>query len=777
MREKINFDKDWRFHCGDIDVHQHKDKGPIYKQAKTERKLAGPASVLYKGGADSFIAENIQCTDLWESVDLPHDYIITQQPNRDNNNALGYFEYHNAWYRKSFRMDEIDRNKRITLLFDGVATNATVYLNGCLMAHNFCGYNSFEVDISDVVKFGDEENILAVYVQYGDHEGWWYAGGGIYRHVWLCKTDTVAVDLWGVYVAPKKQDNDNWSVKIETTVVNDRYEDVSVKLVTDIRDKDGNITATATGSVDIPYREKGTAVYYATVDNPRLWDIDDPYLYDVVTKVQIDGIECDVYSTRTGFRTFRLDPDEGMFLNDRYVKIKGVCAHQDCGLTGKAVADNVHRYKMELIKEMGANGYRCSHYPQTEAIMDGADELGFIVMAETRWFESTKEGKEQLEMLIKRDRNRPSVFFWSVGNEEPHHATDEGRRICKNLISTIRKLDDTRCIMSAVDAPANATVYDELEAIGINYNLDKFDILHEKYPKKPIFSSECCATGTTRGWYDADFSEKAYISAYDKDATKWFLGREKTWKFICERKWALGSYQWIAFEHRGETVWPRLCSQSGAIDLYLQKKDAFYQNQSHWIEGRPVVHLMPHWNFEGREGELIRVVAYTNCEELELYLNGESLGVQKIEKYGHGEWMVEYVPGVISVEARIGGRTVATDTRETTGSPVALKLKLDNKAPRANGEDVAIITCYCVDEQDREVPDASPYVSFNTNGFGRIVGTGSDISDHNPVNMPERKMRAGRITVALKVGTTPGELKLYANAENLRSGVMTVSLV
>ena len=775
MREKILFDDNWIFHRGDIDMPVPRDKGPIYKQSKTEHMIWGPASRLYGGSPDNFEVTAGMATDYWENVTLPHDYVILQTPSRDENNALGYFKYENAWYRKSFKLSEDDKSKRLTLLFDGVATHATVYLNGCVLKHNFCGYNSFEVEISDYVKFGDEENVLAVYVETGDHEGWWYEGGGIYRHVWLCKTDLVACDLWGVYAAPTKLSDTEWRVRFETTIVNDRYEDVTADAVSVIYDSDGGELGRAAGAVEIRYREKGTAVYETVVKNPKLWDLDLPNLYTVETTISVGGKECDRSVTRIGFRSFKLDPNKGFFLNGRHVKIKGVCSHQDFGLTGKAVPDNIHRYKVELIKEMGANGYRTSHYPHPEAVMDALDELGFIVMDETRWFSSSDEGKEQLEMLVKRDRNRPSVFFWSVGNEEPHHITEEGRRICKNLMAAVRKLDDTRCVMTAVsDDPDKATVYDELDAVGINYNLNLYDKIHEKYPDKPIFSSECCATGTTRGWYGDDSAERAYMSAYDKDTTNWFLGRERTWKFICEREWVLGEYQWIAFEHRGETVWPRLCSQSGAIDLFLQKKDAFYQNQSHWIEDRPILHLLPHWNFRGREGEPIRVVAYTNCEEAELYLNGASLGLQKIERYGHAEWMVPYAPGEIKVEGRDGGKTVLTETRVTAGRAEKLNLKLENKISVANGRDIAVISCYCTDADGNEVPDAAPYVSFSTNKLGCVVGTGSDIADHNPVYLRDRKMRAGRITVAVRVGTTAGELKVYADADGLCGAVLNI---
>lgn len=380
-------------------------------------------------------------------------------------------------------------------------------------------------------------------------------------------------------------------------------------------------------------------------------------------------------------------------------------------------------------------------------------------------------------MLVKRDRNRPSVVFWSVGNEEPHHLTEEGRRICKNLISYIRKLDNTRYVMSAVSHdPDIATVYDELDAIGVNYNLNKYEYIHQKYPEKGIFASECCATGTTRGWYNEDCREKGFLSAYDKDTNNWFLGRENTWKFIAEREWILGEYQWIAFEHRGEAEWPRLCSQSGAIDLYLRKKDAFYQNQSHWIEDRPLVHLLPHWNFRGREGEIIRVSAYTNCEELELYLNGKSLGRKSIESFGHGEWEVVYEPGVLSVEGFNGGKLVCRDEQITSGKAEKTELRLENRISEANGTDIAVITCFCTDAEGRIVPNASPFVEFSTNSLGTIVGTGSDISDHIPPYIPSRKMRMGAITVAVRVGKNAGDLKVYASADNLAETVLTIPL-
>ncbi len=779
MRETINFDGDWLFHKGEISTALPAQKGPVYTSAKTERAHIGPASRHYGAPVtDQFGDDCLMCPDTWEAVTLPHDYVIHGTPTEGENPALGFFPCENAWYRKYFTLPQSDEGRRITLLFEGVATHATVYLNGSLLARNPSGYTTFEVDISDYVVFG-APNLLAVYVEMSGVEGWWYEGGGIYRHVHLVKTDTVSVDLWGVYVAPRRRNKHLWDTEIETTVRCDRLVDTEVYIEHFIHDETGAVTAESNGYLSIPPRTTAVSTHHVTVEDPALWDIDAPHLYTVETVLSVNGKEVDRYTTRTGYRTFSFDAKKGFILNDRPVKIKGICAHGDFGLTGKAVPDNIQKYKVQLLKEMGANGFRTAHYPHSEATMDALDEKGFIVMDETRWFDSTEEGMAQLRMLVKRDRNRPSVFFWSVGNEEPHHQTSVGRRILMSMAQEVRRLDPTRPVTTAINSdPLTATVCDLVDVIGVNYRLHSHDALHAKYPNTPILASECCATGTTRGWYDAANPQKQYADAYDKfDTTKWFLGREITWKHIAVRPWLAGGYQWAGFEHRGEAVWPRLCSLSGAIDLYLQKKDAFYQNQSHWIEDRPVLHLLPHWNFRGREGEAIRVLAYTNCACAELFLNGTSCGKKDIEPYGHGEWMVPYTPGTLRVVAYdAAGAVIAEDEQVTTSAPVRLALTLENTVSAANGRDMALFTCTCLDENGRVVPDAAPFVRFHTNEFGCVSATGSDISDHTPPYIPDRQMRAGRISVAVQVGTTPGTLRLYATAEGLTTAMATLDL-
>lgn len=774
MRERIDFDGNWLFHKGDIIYDKPKDKGYYYMQAKTERYRTGPASRFYFDAPDSYASDRELNTTKWERITLPHDYIISQTPDKDNNCALGFFKYENAWYRKRFTLDESDKNKRICLYFEGIATEATVYLNGCLITRNTCGYTEFEADITDYVYF-DSENVLAVYVETDKTEEWWYAGGGIYRHVYLEKTEKTAVDRFGVYVKTKKC-GDEWNIQVENTVRNDGDRVSTVTAVTDIYCGEKSVLSWRE-DVSVNPRSENKITFSSNISSPHLWDIDDPFLYQAVTALYCGNEKIDEYKTSFGFRDFYLDANKGAFLNGKRIKIKGVCAHQDFGLTGKAVSDNIQKHKIALIKEMGANGFRCSHYPHSNATMDALDELGLITMAETRWFSSTPDGLKQLEMLIKRDRNRPSVCFWSIGNEEFFHITDNGRRINATMLSFVKKLDSTRIITCAVDkSPLDGTVYDGLDAIGINYNLQNLDPLHEKYPNAPIFSSECCATGTTRGWYFDDFPQKGYLNAKDKDTNAWFLGREKTWKFVSEREWLAGYYQWIAFEHRGEAVWPRLCSQSGAIDLFLQKKDAFYQNQSHWIEDKPILHLLPHWNWCGLEGEIIDVWVYTNCAFCSLSVNGKSYGKVQIEKFSHAHWEVPFEKGEITaIGYDENGNEIIRETRKTSGVPYALKLKAENKVT-PNGKDILLVTCYCVDENNVEVPDASPFVRFSSNKLGSIVGTGSSVSDHSPVTETDRQMYAGRISVAVKVGSDTGTLKVYAQGNGLNSAVLSVEL-
>ncbi|QYY34329.1 glycoside hydrolase family 2 TIM barrel-domain containing protein [Ruficoccus sp. ZRK36] len=776
MREQICFDEDWLFHRGDIDVPSPTLKSATYISSKTERMLSGPAARYYRDSLDVYGGDQLLDNTPWEHVTLPHDYIIEGTPDPAKNQTLGFFKYDNAWYRKRFVVEESDRDKRLSLYFDGVATHATVYVNGCQMAHNFCGYTSFEVDITDVVRYG-EDNTVAVYVQSDSHEGWWYQGGGLYRHVWLKKTALLSVDTYGVWVNPKALDDGQWCVPVETTIRNDSFEPAEINITHEVIDPNGSCICTADTAVSVNRKHLGKAQAEMQVANPLLWHMNHPHLYTLRTTLRSpQGDPLDEYSVSFGFRTLEFN-GEGFWLNGEKTVIKGVCCHQDYGLTGKAVPDNIHRYRMRLMKDMGANALRTAHYPHAEETMEACDRLGLMVMNETRWFESTPEGLAQLEMLMKRDRNRPSVIMWSVGNEEPFHETDEGRRIVQTMYAYAKRLDDSRPVMTAIsNNPAMATVNDISDIIGVNYNLPAYDTLHEKYPTKTIISSECCATGTTRGWYLPEDEYRGRLDCYDRDVNQSFMGRERTWKYFMARPWLAGAFQWAGIEHRGEAAWPRLCSVSGAYDLYLIRKDAFWQNRSHWTD-QPMVHILPHWNLSGREGEMIRACVYHNCEEVELLQDGKSLGRKKNEPYGHVEFQVAYHPGEVKAVGYRDGQPVCEDLKVTSGQARELRLELmngDDLSP--NGCDLAVVHCTCVDEAGQLVPDASPFISFTTNGLGSVAGTGSDHTDHIPPQCPDRRMWAGVCACAIRVGSKPGQLRVYAHAEGLKPATLEIDL-
>lgn len=793
MRKETLLNFGWKFHKGDVKVTTPVEKAPIYLSCKTERKLAGPAAYDYIHGNSNLWESGRVLSESWVDVNLPHDYIVDQDISNDGTSqAFGYLKYDNAWYRKGFTLPIEYADKRITLRFDGVAGKSTVYLNGCLIGHNFSSYNTFEFDITDRVFF-DKENRLAVYVNTEEYEGWWYQGGGIYRNVYLTVTEPVAVDLWGVYAPYEKINDTDFRIDFETTVVNSDYEDKIITSESFVIDKDGNTVACASFGGSTALRDKTVFKYSTVVERPLLWDCESPNLYTVRTVLYSDGTEIDRYDTRIGFRTLEFTPNDGFYLNGKKTFIKGVCGHQDFGLTGLAVPDNIAKYKISLIKEMGANGYRTSHYQQTAGYLDACDELGILVMDEARWFESTKESFEQIESLIKRDRNRPSVIMWSTSNEEETHITENGRRTHRAIAAHIRKFDCTRPITAAQNVkPDKSMIFEYCDIAGINYNLPLFDSTHEAFPELPIFAAECCATGTTRDWHLESDETNGRIRDYDTTPfTAWYNSRRDTWKHYMERPYVFGAFQWISVDHRGEAMWPAISSKSGAIDMFLQKKGAFWLNKSYWTD-EPMAHIVPHWSFSGLEGQDIFVPVYTNCDELELFLNGRSLGRKVIEKYSWGEWSVPYEKGELLCIGYRNGVKVCEDRRVSAGKPVAFRLTLENEV-KPNGLDIAIFTCECIDENGNVVPTASELVSFtvstedglisketgefvkvSTGARASIVGTGSDNTDHSNVKNNTRKMYMGKITVGVKPGIDQKKLILNAVSENVGYGRIVV---
>lgn len=778
MRETILLDEGWKYHADQPQLYPEPNDIVRYLEAKTECRKWGPAARDYREGL------------AWEDVTLPHDYIIAQAPQQGNSWANGHFHYHNAWYRKHFFLDSSEEGRRIALYFEGVATHAQVYVNGCLAGRNFCGYTPFELDISSFVLFG-EDNVIAVYTDSSSSiEGWWYQGGGIYRDVWLQKGEQIHILRDGVFIHPELTADEDWRVPIEVEIRNDDVEDRAVRVTCEGFTPAGESMFLLAGESAVPAWSTGLLKLEANVSRPQRWDVEQPALYTVRTCLWAGDTLLDAQTDRYGYRTFAFTP-QGFFLNGRRLLLRGQNGHQDYGLTGKVMPRRAAYLRAKMYKEMGVNAVRCSHYPHTHFLMDAYDETGFVVMAENRWYSDEPEAMRQLETLIRLERNRPSVVLWSCGNEEPTHAEARGARIARRMFARVRQLDPTRPVTTVVcHDPLNAPAEKYCDVICINYHLDVYDQLHAKYPEKAFLAGETCATASVRGWYGDNIPEQGRYSAYDHDSGDYFLGREKTWQYLLDRPWVAGAFQWDGVEHRGEGRWPRLCSVSGAIDLYMQKKDAFYQNQSHWAE-KPMIHLLPHWNHSGAEGRRIDVWAYSNCEEAELFLNGKSLGRMELPPCGktarrwertgamprlHAQWQVPYAAGTLTAAGYIGGREAARDTLETTGPAVALHLIIDSAAEYADGRDVVMATCVCLDEKGREVPDAAPEIAFEANHLGTLLGTGSDMCDAVPVPSPVRKMRAGRCAVCVRVGRESDVLTLTARADGLAAAYADIPL-
>lgn len=764
MREVIQLKK-WLFHNGDYDFGNPTDKNYYYMSAKTEECRKGPAYSGFYADENPLAEGNERTFDAWKYVQVPHDYLADAPIDPNEPGTLGMVKRTNAWYLYDFSLSDADKDKRISLFFEGIAVHAKVYLNGCFLKHSTTAYVPFEVDITDFINFGN--NHLAVYCDTSPSEGWWYQGGGIYRPAYLIKTASVYTDLYGVYVKPEKADSNIWNTNITVTLCNGSYESAPITTEVVLKIKDGAEIARKESTCVVNATSKTDVSLSLAVASPELWSPDRPFLYDATVNLYAGDQLLDSTDTTFGYREFYIDPDKGLFINGQHYPIHGVCAHQNGGrLFGHVLPENVNRYRLEQLKTIGINAYRTGHYMQSSATMELLDSVGFIVLDETRRFSTSEDSLAQLQALVKRDRNHPSVFFWSAGNEDPLTCTEKGRRIFKKMRSVIRKLDDTRPVTCAISfSPTQSTIFGDMDVIGINYDFNACLDAHQRYPDKGILFSEFCACATTRGWYDETDASRGYVTTYDHHTDHYFVSRDANYQFLRENPFMLGGYAWNAFEYRGESTYPRLGSCSGLLDLYLQKKDSYYYTAA-LVSKAPVLHLMPHWNYVGLEGLPITVIAYTNAVEAQLFINGKPLTRSLTECKGYVQWDVPYESGEIKIVATFADGSVLTKTKCTTGAPAALKLTVEETA--AQPDDYAIVTCSFLDADGREVPTASNSVSFCCRGDGIIHATGADPSDPTSPYLHDRKAFNGKITVAVK-RTGNGPILLIARGDNLQS--------
>ena len=735
----------------------------------------------------------------WRTVHLPHDFVVEGKFSPTADPSHGSLPSGNAWYRKTFDLPSADKGKDLWLDFDGVYRDSTVYLNGVKLGEHPCGYTPFKYDISRAAHYGGK-NVLAVSVKALHEEGWWYEGGGIYRHVWLNVANPVHVAPWGSFVTTKMAEPgaDGIAgpavVSIKTTVADgDSGQPYSV--ASTIFDPAGH----AVGTIKNNSTATNYLVQHVPVPKPILWSIDEPQLYRAHTEIMQHGKVIDAVDTNFGIRTIRFDPAKGFFLNGQSVKIKGTCNHQDFAGVGVAMPDSLLYWRIKKLKEMGSNAYRMSHNPPTSELLDACDKLGMLVMDENRHLGDTEDGKasdntpyadlHEVQSMVLRDRNHPSIIMWSMCNEEGIAGDIHGETIFAAMKKAVDAVDGTRPVTCAMNggyfSPDSVTNVEDLQ--GINYSPGNYDRFHELHPNMPLYGSETASTVSTRGEYSTEqFTRdgvkywgpeaQSYVSAYDVNAPGWAQTAEAAWQPIADRPFVAGGFVWTGFDYKGEPTpygWPCINSDFGILDECGFPKDNFYYYQSVW-GNKPVVHILPHWNWAGKEGQPITVWVYSNAANVELSLNGTSLGTKAMPKNGHLEWMVPYVAGTLSATGTDAqGKVIATDKVETTGEPTALKLSTDRKQMNADGEDVTMVEVDIVDAKGRIVPDAAERVTFTVTGAGHVTGVGNgDPTDHDPDKANTRLAFHGKCMVIVGAGETAGDIHLTADAAGLTGANM-----
>lgn len=775
VRVRQNFDCGWQFHKGDIAIKRAVKAGRQGGLTDANVKMVEGEEVIIAYTDRNKVAE--YKPDDWTDVNIPHDWLVEEPFVNDRNigsqpGGNGYRPTGIGFYRKEFEIPVTDEGKKITIEFDGIFRNSTVWVNGQLMGNHPSGYIPSNYDLTDILRYGNEgKNVILVKVDATDYEGWWYEGCGIYRHVWLNKTDRLHVDRFGTYITTPKVMADQAYISMKTTIKNEYRETKTFLLISKITDTHGNILDEQKTTYSMPAFATTEFEQKGMVRNPKLWSPETPNLYKVWTEVLENGILIDNYETTFGIRTIEMTT-EGFFLNEKLYPIKGTSNHQDYAGLGVALPDKVNQYRIKLLKEMGCNGYRTAHHPPTPELLDFCDSMGMLVMNENRLLSSSEDGLKDLTTLILRDRNHPSVFMWSLENEESLEGNITGTRILQTLYDLARRLDPTRPITASMNHGWNEAGYsDVVDVVGYNYGQRGMQYVKdkEKYPNRKMIASESTSFVATRGEFE-DNSEKGYMSNFGKGVS-WGLQPGEDWKHIVDYPYLSGTFVWTGFDYRGEPTpywWPCVSSHFGIMDVCGFPKDGYYAYKAAWTN-EPVVHAYPHWNLHGKEGDTIRMGVYTNCEEVELIVNGKSLEKKKAEPYVRLEWEAVYKPGKVEVRGYIKGKMVVEEITETTGSPTQLTMVSDVPRLKADGCDVAIINIAVKDSKGRVVPVANNLIEFTVEGPGRIIGTGNgNPSSHEPEKEPRRKAFNGYCQLLVQTDKTPGEIRVKALSNKLK---------
>ena len=835
--------------------------------AGDDRSLDFTADWAFRLGDDTAAARLDYNDADWRKLNLPHDWAVEGEFSRDNPSGTGGGALPGGigWYRKTFIADKVDEGKRYRIDFDGVYMNSTVYINGHELGTRPYGYISFSYDLTPYIKWG-EKNVIAVRVDNAEQpNSRWYSGCGIYRNVWLTKLNPVHVAQWGTYVTAEEVSKNSARLKIRTSLQYDvemQTEDsvqqadgtyvvfdseiiplIDVVLQSRLVDADGHVVGEAVSEAQLMPVAPAEMEQEIELKNPNLWSIDAPYMYKVesILKNKETGEVLDRYYTPTGIRTFRFDAQKGFILNGEQVKINGVCMHHDLGCLGAAVNTRAIERQLEILKEMGCNGIRCSHNPPAPELLDLCDRMGFNVMDETfdmwrkkktrhdysRYFNEWHE--RDLTDLIVRDRNHPSIFMWSIGNEVLEQWTDakadtlslaeanlvlnfghsadmlakDGEMsvnslLTKKLADMVRKLDATRPVTAGCNEPnPNNHLFRSgaLDIIGFNYHDDWFAGVPVNFPGKPFIVTESVSGLMTRGYYrmpsdsmfiwperwDKPFYDASFsCSSYDNCHVPWGNRHEGTMRHVKNNDFISGQYVWTGFDYIGEPTpygWPARSSYFGIIDLAGFPKDVYYMYQSEWRPDKAVLHLFPHWNWT--EGQDIDLWAYyNNADEVELFVNGKSQGVRSKGKDDfHVMWRVKYEPGTVKAVSRKEGKTVAEQEIRTAGEPAQIRLSPDRSTIQADGKDLSFITVEILDKDGNLCPNAENDVTFAVEGAGFIAG----VDNGSPISMEKfkdnhRKTFYGKCLVVLQNNGEPGGVKVTATADGLEKATTAIKV-
>lgn len=772
-RTRIPFD--WRFHLGHAQNPARDFDFGLNQQTYAKSGKVTPAAGLEFDDSG------------WQPVQLPHDWAI-DLPFVDNPSpppaeiddpraAHGYKPLGRefpatsvGWYRHRLDLSATLVGKRLSLEFDGAFRDVTVLLNGHIVHEHEGGYTPFRVDITDVAAPG-EANILTVRVDASHGEGWFYEGAGLYRHVWLVTTEPVHVPQWGVLVRARPE-----AAGAVADVVVDVTNTADIETACDVTlrvlDADGQVVAATTGSVTVAAAGQGTCSISLSWPRARLWSTQTPHLYRLIAEVRAEGRLIDRVEQPFGVRTAVFDAARGFLLNGEPVKLLGACCHQDHAGVGAAIPDRLQVWRLEQLKAMGCNAYRASHNPPTPELLDACDAMGILVIDETRRMASDVAAMGELETLVRRDRNHPSVIVWSIGNEEQAiQGTARGARIARTMKRLINRLDPTRPITAALDQDFGEGVSRVVDILGFNYRTPQMEPYHARFPDQPILGSETGSTVQTRGEYVRD-DARHIVPAYDTEHPWWASTAEAWWTLAADRPYIAGGFIWTGFDYRGEPTpfnrWPSVSSYFGAMDSCGFPKDNYWYYRA-WWRPEPLVHLFPHWNWEGREGEEISVWVHANVDRVELFLNGQSLGSKDVVRNRHLEWSVTYAPGVIEARGFKDGRALPPVRRETAGRGTRIELTTDRTRLAADGEDVAMLAVRILDARDRPVPQAAEPVTFEVEGRGRIIGVGNgNPTSHEPDRVSHRRTFNGLVQAIYQADRMRGAVTITARAPGLR---------